>query len=93
LLTNTIYSILVSASASAATNNVIVVAAWADPHIYIDPTFLGGDQFSLIISDGIGNATLAATPIPAALPLFIGAIGGAGLFGRWRTRRTNQPTA
>ena len=84
LLTNTIYNITVRASASANTNTPASVSSWADPYIYIDPAFVGGDQFSLLISDGIGNAPLTTTPIPAALPLFLAGLAGMGFLGARR---------
>jgi hypothetical protein len=46
-----------------------------------------------------GVATIAfqsdpiATPLPAALPLLAGGLGGMGVFARWRKRRTEQAIA
>jgi hypothetical protein len=42
----------------------------------------GGESFYLVAQP------TADTPIPAALPMFVGAIGGVGAFARWRKRKT-----
>lgn len=53
----------------------------------IDPSFAAPSGYSVLTSAGIGNgAPVAATPIPAALPLFTSALGGLGLFG-WRRKK------
>ena len=36
---------------------------------------------------GVTRNTLGSTPLPAALPMFAGALGGAALVGAWRKRR------
>jgi hypothetical protein len=46
----------------------------------IDPQFFVPAGYSIVTSDGIGNGT-AVSPIPAALPLFVSALGVLGLFG------------
>ena len=33
------------------------------------------------------EANVSPVPLPAAFPLFVGAVGGVGSFGRWRRRR------
>ncbi|WP_395023377.1 hypothetical protein [Dongia sp.] len=50
-------------------------------------TDLGKVTFSI----NLAPTPVATTPIPAALPLFVSALGGLGLFG-WRRRR-GQPSA
>jgi hypothetical protein len=60
--------------------------AFLDPYFYIDPTFADAADYSLQVSRGIGNSP-SAVPLPAALPLFAFAVGGLGIFGRWRRRR------
>jgi hypothetical protein len=50
---------------------------------YVDPFFTAPAGYSVLTSSGIGN--VAATPIPAALPLFASALGGLGLLG-WRRK-------
>jgi hypothetical protein len=49
-------------------------------------TFVGGDQFSLLLSDGIGNAPISATQLPTALPLFASGLSALGVLG-WRKKR------
>jgi hypothetical protein len=44
------------------------------------------DQFPLTGSQEIASASVSATPLPAALPLFATGLGGLGLFG-WRRKR------
>ena len=45
--------------------------------------------FKPFTPDGYGTLTVAATPIPAALPLFVSALGGLG-FIAWKRRRAGQ---
>jgi len=53
---------------------------------YVDPTFTAPAGYTVVTSAGIGNgAPVAATPIPAALPLFTAALAGFGLLG-WRRK-------
>jgi hypothetical protein len=91
ILTNTPYTIELFAAASTGTNTASQTVAFADPYIYIDPSVVGADQFTLFISDGIGNAPLtSAVPGPivgAGLPGLILACGG--LLGWWRRRKKN----
>lgn len=76
---------LLFATASASTNLPGTASAWADPFIHIDPTFAGGGQFSLLISEGIGNAAAVPGPIVGAgLPGLVIALGG---LIAWRRRR------
>jgi hypothetical protein len=94
LLTNHPYNIEVLAGAVAGTNFVITSSAFADPYIYIDSSVLDPSQFSLIISDGVGNSPLAAVPGPiagAGLPGLM--MAGAGLLGWWRRKRKAEAGA
>src|SRR5262249_16007384 len=61
-------------------------SGFIDPILTIDPAFARAAEFSLVFSDGVGN-TLAATPIPAALPLFGTGVGLVGFVGWWRKKR------
>jgi len=61
----------------------------------LDPIFTidlpDADQYRIFFSDGVGNGELttpAATPLPAALPLFAGGAGMTALVGRMRRRKT-----
>jgi hypothetical protein len=53
----------------------------------VDPYFQFPVGYSLDISSGVGNSPAAATPIPAALPLFA---GGLGIVGFLAKRRKNS---
>lgn len=65
--------------------------ASADPLITIDPSFGPTGTYSIALSDGVGNGFApAATPLPAALPLFATGIGAMALLGR---RRKKKPAA
>lgn len=60
-------------------------SGYLDPMIEIDPTYQYADLFSIVTSSNVGNCP-AATPIPAALPLFASGLGALGLLG-WRRKR------
>jgi hypothetical protein len=62
--------------------------AFLDPFFFIDPSAPNADQYSIILSEGIGNgaSTPGETPLPAALPLFASGLGAMGLLG-WRRKR------
>jgi len=91
LRSNTDYSVEIVASAGAGTNFDTSVQVWADPYIYIDPNFVGGDQFTLLISAGIGNAPLSnAIPEPSTWTMLLLGIAGVGILAR--RRNTNSAT-
>lgn len=55
-------------------------------------------QYSYTTTGGSGGSLsvtpyVAPVPLPAALPLFASAFGGAGVFSRWRKRRKAAPAA
>jgi hypothetical protein len=77
-LVNEVYRVTLSASA--------VSSAGKTSTAYIDPVFTPEAGYRLIMSAGIGPSTVAATPIPATLPLFASGVGGLGLLG-WRRKR------
>ncbi len=58
--------------------------AYADPYIYIDPNTPNASQYSIVVSDGIGNNPLGTTPEPSSL-LLLGS-GVAGLAGILRRK-------
>jgi len=53
---------------------------------FVDPQYFAAPGYTIELSPGIGNG--AATPLPAALPLFATALGAMGLLG-WRRKRRN----
>lgn len=58
--------------------------AFIDPMFFVD--LADPSAYSIILSEGIGNAT-SATPLPTALPLFAGGLGLIGLLTRRRKQR------
>ncbi len=83
--TNVVYQILIRADVAAAYLH--------EGYAYVDPYFYVPDGITFSISDGIGNAlpNSAATPIPAALPLFVSGLCGLGYLAR--RRRKSSVTA
>jgi hypothetical protein len=78
-----VYSVILGADADTGNS-----ATYPTTTASIDPYFTFPSNYSLIISAGVGNgnAPLPSTPLPAALPLFATGLGGLGLLG-WRRRR------
>jgi len=58
-------------------------SASADPFIFIDPSFPAAALYSIVVSDGVGNADFA-TPEPGTLSLYLAA---TALFGIARRRK------
>ena len=84
LQANTVYEVTMYATVYAAYGRIGTA--------YVDPFFVAPAGYSVLTSAGIGNASPATTPIPAALPLFAGALGLLPLVG-WRKRKAASPTA
>lgn len=55
--------------------------SFGDPYIYVDPSFPGAANDTVIVSDGIGNSADAA-PEPASFLLTAGALAGIALLRR-----------
>jgi hypothetical protein len=87
LLTGVQYTVNVSASAGGSLNNFFNVTAWADPYIYIDPLFAGGNQFSLLISDGIGNTSVSSVPEVSTWAMMILGFAGVGFMSYRRKKK------
>lgn len=80
----------VEASSQSLPGLGITSSASADPYIYVDPSFAGASNYSILVSPGVGNAlpSSTATPEPGSLwlvPIAMGAI----LAERLRRRRAN----
>jgi hypothetical protein len=75
-------------------------SATADPHFFIDTSFdtsFDPTGYSVSVDSDVGNGFPpgfgpTVTPLPAALPLFATGIGGLGLLG-WRRKRKTQAVA
>jgi hypothetical protein len=78
--TNVVYQILIRADVTAAYLH--------EGYAYVDPYFYVPDGITFSISNGIGNAppNSATTPLPAALPLFAGGLGGLAYLARRRRK-------
>jgi hypothetical protein len=63
-----------------------VATAYVDPYFYIPSDVPNADLYTIVVSPGIGNSPIPATPIPATLPLFSSGLGALGLLG-WRKKR------
>jgi hypothetical protein len=61
--------------------------AYADPVFNIDPTFAQANQFSIVLSDGIGNSLAAPGPTPGAGLLSLAFLGFLGASAAWRERQ------
>jgi hypothetical protein len=79
LAANAVYQVVMHATAQAYDGHTSTAS--------LDPFFTAPAGYTILTSAGIGNSSVATTPIPAALPLFATALGGMGLIG-WRRRRT-----
>lgn len=60
-------------------------SGYLDPYVIIDPTFADASDFEILFSSNVGN--FAATPLPAALPLFAGGLGFLGFVAGHRKRK------
>jgi len=95
--TNYIYDVTMNvqviAGADGSTTSAENATAALDPMFTIDLPLIDADQYQIFFSDGIGNgATNAATPLPAALPLFAGGLGALSVLG-WRSRKKSAARA
>jgi hypothetical protein len=85
IIANTYYQIDLTATAVAT--ELGSASSFIDPYLQIDPSFADASRYTIVLSQGIGNS-VAATPIPASLPLFVSALGGLGLLARRRKEAT-----
>ena len=81
--------IMVTLNASASLAGAHSAAATVDPFFKIDPTFPLADEFSIVLSPGIGNPIPSSVPEPSSLTLFAAAVAELGVI----RRRRHQPGA
>ena len=86
-LTNTLYNVRlqVGLSDSISGTGTDSLFAFIDPSFTIDGANSGA--YSIFFSEGFGNDSVPATPLPAALPLFATGLGALGLLGWCRKRK------
>ena len=60
--------------------NSLDASAFADPLIFVDPTFPGAGQYSVVLTDGVGNGIASTVPEPAEG--WLAAAGLLALLGR-----------
>ena len=82
---NTQYSVEVYAEATATLGYPASMYAYADPQIFIDPSFADAGSYSLVLSPGVGNA-LNGVPEPSTL-LMMGMAAAASVRVRRRSLR------
>jgi hypothetical protein len=98
---NVLYSVQVGVTATTGDSILPSVGstlqsaeASLDPHIYLDPRFnIPGLTLELSQDlDNVVGTAAAATPLPAALPLFATGLGALGLLG-WRRKKKSAALA
>jgi hypothetical protein len=60
--------------------------AFADPFIEVDPNFANASDYSIVVSQGIGNTPVSATPEPSSLVLASVALGCVALLRQKKVR-------
>jgi hypothetical protein len=88
ILPNSMVTIDLAVSASAVgvgSGSLAGASAYADPYFYIDPTFPLADEYTLVISTGVGDSPLAPIPESSSLALL-----GIAALGVIATRRLQK---
>jgi len=82
LSANTVY-ILEMGAGSKISHGDEGANAFADPHLYIDPSFANAADYQFVVSDGVGNQTgLSSVPEPSYLALIGLAFGAVAVLRR-----------
>ena len=79
VMANTIYHIELF---TAADNQLGSSIGSASSNIAFDQSFSGASAYTLILSDGVGNAPLNPVPVPSTMLLFSTGIAGLAAVGR-----------
>jgi hypothetical protein len=85
VIVNQSFANLASAQAFFSINNLFAIqlsGGLNNIQLALNETMSGGEGFSF----GFASASVSATPLPAALPLFASGLGALGLL-HWRKRR------
>jgi hypothetical protein len=80
LTTNQLYAIILAGNFGISAGQTETMTI--DPMFTFDSDFFAANGLQLVLSPNVGNGGLAATPLPAAFPLFATALGAFGLLGR-----------
>jgi hypothetical protein len=72
-------------ASSAAGESAASASAYLDPYFSVDPSTPNADQYSILISEGIGNAL--TTPEPSTWAMILVGFAGIGFFARRASRQ------
>jgi hypothetical protein len=82
------------ATAYGLVDGAINITASVDPYVSIDPNFALASQFSVEVSNGIGNSPMtAAVPEPSVWALLLVGFGGLGFVAYHRSQKAQTAVA